>query len=88
MNSFSCVLVENVPLSADADPWFYREGRGTQLGKHRPRNLAGGGGLLAVFQDDVLPVAANLCHDLHVCNGGPAHKDHLKDEAGAGTQIF
>jgi hypothetical protein len=36
----------------------------------------------------VLPVASNVCDDLHVCNGGSAHKDHLKDEAVAGTQIF
>jgi hypothetical protein len=28
----------------------------------------------------VLPMAANLCDDLHVCNGGSAHKDHLKED--------
>jgi hypothetical protein len=32
-------------------------------------------------------VAANVCDDLHVCNGGSADKDHLNDEAVAGTQI-
>ena len=80
--------VENVTLPADADPWFYREGRRAELGKHGPRNLASCRGLLTSFQDYVLPVASNVCDDLHVCYGCSAHKDHLKDEAVAGTQIF